>query len=211
MKLVTMKEISGIRVGTLMSLKSVLDEWRELTNREKWFFEEDATWWNNERASLSVFAGAIWRRKGLVMEEFATEKTMRSEPKAGRCDITFRIRRKVFLGEAKQQWPLLTKENVPENFEETNRLIKQACDESLRTKDSKAIHLGIVFITPRIHNGKMQFLDDLLLDYINVLSARKDITLAWVFPRWARDLHSSESGFENYIYPGVVLAIKKAG
>lgn len=206
----TIKDISGIRVGALRSLKPILDKWSKLTNVENWFLGPDATWWNNERATLSVFAGAIWRCQGLVMEEFATEKTMRSESKVGRCDITFRIKQKVFLGEAKQQWPLLIKKNARENLEETNRIIKRACSESLHTKDLRATHLGIVFITPRIHHGKRQFLDDFLLEYVNTLSVRRDITLAWQFPKWARDLHSLESGSENYIYPGVIMVIKKA-
>jgi hypothetical protein len=209
-KMATVKLISGIQVGKLRSLKPVLNEWMNLTNRKNWFFEsDDATWWNNERATLSVLAGAIWRRKGLVIEEFATEKIMKSESKAGRCDISFLFRKNVFIGEAKQNWPLLTGENLKANLIKTNKVIKQACHVSLHTKGSKATRLGIVFITPRIHEGKKQLLNDFLMDYLNKLSAKKDITLAWTFPKWARDLHSSEEGNQNYIYPGVILVIKQ--
>lgn len=206
----TVKVISGIQVGKLISLKPVLEEWMRLTNRKNWFFESgDATWWNNERATLSVFAGAIWRLKGLVIEEFATEKIIKSESKAGRCDISFRFRKDVFIGEAKQNWPLLTGENLKANLTETNKVIKQACHESLHTIGSKAPRLGIVFITPLIHEGKKQFLNNFLMDYLKKLTAKKDITLAWIFPKWARDLHSSEEGNQNYIYPGVILVIKQ--
>jgi hypothetical protein len=97
----TIKDLSGVRVGALKPLQPILDKWEKLTNLESWFLEPDATWWNNERATLSIFAGAIWRSGELVIEEFATEKIKRTQLKAGRCDIIFRVGRKVFLGEAK--------------------------------------------------------------------------------------------------------------
>ena len=204
-------DISGIRVGALRSLKPILNMWVDLSGQEKWFFEEDATWWNNERATLSIFAGAVWRSGGLVMEEFATEKIKRSVSETGRCDIIFRIGRKVYLGEAKQDWPLLTEDNLEANLRTTHMVIKQACHESLQTKDRNAVHVGMVFITPRIHEGKKQFLDNLLKDYVDNLCARNDLTLAWIFPKWARNLHSLEEISRNKIYPGVILAIKQAG
>jgi hypothetical protein len=165
-------EISGIQVGALKSLKPVLNEWRDLTALENWFFEQDATWWNKERATLSVFAGAIWRSGGLALEEFATEKTLKFEPKAGRCDICFRFKRSIFLGEAKQDWPLLVSADMQKNINQTNSIVRKACSEALHTKDATATHLGIVFVTPRIHETKKKFLEDYLFNYIMKLSNR---------------------------------------
>lgn len=200
---------SGIKIEDLSILKPVLDEWIKLINKEKWFFESDATWWNNERATLSIFAGAIWRYGGLVMEEFATEKIKKSKSKTGRCDIIFRIRESVYLAEAKQDWPLLTGTNLQTNIRETKKIIKKACHESLDTKDPNAVHLGIVFITPRAHGKNEKFLDDYLMSYVKALKVENNLTLAWQFPKWARKLRSTVDGFENYIYPGVILAIRK--
>ena len=208
MELIT--DISGIRAGALRSLKPILNMWVDLSGQEKWFFEEDATWWNNERATLSIFAGAVWRSGGLVMEEFATEKIKRSVSETGRCDIIFRIGRKVYLGEAKQDWPRLTDKNLRINLKETNRVIKQACFESLQTKNENSTHLGIVFITPFIHESRIAHLDEYLYEYISGLCKLENIIVAWTFPKWARHLHSLEAVNKNKIYPGVILAIKKA-
>jgi hypothetical protein len=52
-----------------------------MENPEFWRFDsgphDDAAWWYNERAILSLFAGAIWSSNGWAFEEFATTKRER--------------------------------------------------------------------------------------------------------------------------------------
>jgi len=54
----------------------VLVEWQSMQDTSWWEEENDAPWWYNERASLSLFAGAVWKCKGWVFEEFITKKHM---------------------------------------------------------------------------------------------------------------------------------------
>ena len=60
---------------------------------------EDNPWWYNERASLSVLAGAAWTLKDwFALEEFSTIKRMRTlapsvdegHLRNGRCDLFIR-------------------------------------------------------------------------------------------------------------------------
>ena len=72
----------------------------------------DVPWWYNERASLSVFAGAIWRAGGHCFEEYSDEKRdfrRRSHRLGkgypGRVDLYLSWRRFDFIAEAKDNIP----------------------------------------------------------------------------------------------------------
>jgi len=63
--------------GRLQILKPVLKEWLALIedpDAVHWP-KDDAPWWYNERALLSLFAGAIWKCEGWALEEFTTGKS----------------------------------------------------------------------------------------------------------------------------------------
>src|SRR4051812_1474895 len=90
----------------LRILKPVLEEWVKLNARlgRQWSSVKDAPWWYNERALVSLFAGAIWRCKGDAFEEFNEVKRGFKARPGGRIDLWFALRKKEFNAEAKQCW-----------------------------------------------------------------------------------------------------------
>jgi hypothetical protein len=70
------KAANGIRCKHGLPLQGVLREWvrvnEEFARRGQRF--NDVPWWYNERANVSVFAGAVWRNRGRAFEEFSATK-----------------------------------------------------------------------------------------------------------------------------------------
>src|SRR5262245_34034370 len=60
-----------ITIGALRSFEDLLWEWTSVIERVvRVWYQDDVPWWYNERASLSLFAGAIWKVGGIAFEEF---------------------------------------------------------------------------------------------------------------------------------------------
>lgn len=82
----------------LRCLRPVLEKWISV-NRElavHWASAGDAPWWYNERALISVFAGAVWRTGGHAFEEYSTEKRGDRRESWGRVDLEFAAGRQEF-------------------------------------------------------------------------------------------------------------------
>ena len=93
----------GLKIGPLKAMRSVLKKWQELNEDQSWFEVGDAPWWYNERATLSLFVGAVWKCDGWAFEEFSTTKATQTQRgkvdhKSGRCDIQFTIGKSHFIG-----------------------------------------------------------------------------------------------------------------
>jgi len=77
---------------TLRCFFEICDEYvnKYILNTETYF---DVPWFYNERPTVGLFAGAIWRanRKNLVLEEYISEKTKNNNLIKGRRDIWFLI------------------------------------------------------------------------------------------------------------------------
>lgn len=63
---------------------------------------QDKAYSYNERASISMLAAAIWKSKGIAIEEYVAEKNHDGEIKKGRVDLWFKIGDFSGLVEAKQ-------------------------------------------------------------------------------------------------------------
>ncbi|MEE4687915.1 hypothetical protein V2K59_24060 [Pseudomonas alliivorans] len=106
------KTIKGIEVwGDDEELEILLAAWIKAVVRYTSANERDNPWWYNERASLSVLAGAAWTVKGWsALEEYSTLKRHRTlEPgvdsgslRNGRCDLYVQSPDTTFAIEAKQ-------------------------------------------------------------------------------------------------------------
>lgn len=92
------------------SVRRLLNAWIKAVERYTKTFQ-DNPWWYNERASLSVLAGAAWTLKDwFALEEFSTIKRMRTlspgldegHLRNGRCDLFIRNPEESFAIEAKQ-------------------------------------------------------------------------------------------------------------
>jgi hypothetical protein len=68
-----------VRNSSGRRLEELLWEWISVVERtvRRWPDDDDAAWMYNERASISIFGGAVWRMGGVVFEEFVTDKPNR--------------------------------------------------------------------------------------------------------------------------------------
>jgi hypothetical protein len=108
----------------------------------------------NERATLSIFAGALWRSDdaNLVLEEFGTEKKGADGDYKGRQDIWFRASGHSCFGEAKQKWIRLNR--AREDITQLVRALEQelqAAQKAIPTVPTPTdVAVGILFVTPWI-------------------------------------------------------------
>lgn len=201
-----MKEIKEIKPGRLKSLKSILRKWQSLQRLEWWDYKGDCPWWYNERASLSLFAGAVWRSRGWVFEEFSTKRRVakgRSEYRSssGRCDIMFGIGKEQFIGEAKQCWPVLGP-SLRNAIGEVNACFKTALTQASQLPSYEGERLAIVFVTPRIRASKQGEVEMIVSKFVDQLKT-KDVAMVCLFPK-----NGDKTTYRNYIYPGIILLMK---
>jgi hypothetical protein len=184
--MITESQEKYIDPGPLKRLKKVLVEWQSMQDTSWWEEKNDAPWWYNERASLSLFAGAVWKCKGWVFEEFITKKymtTRRGKPKNrhGRGDIMFGIGKGQFIGEAKQCWPVLGP-SLQNAIEEVNACLKTALAETSQLPSYEGDRVAIVFVTPRIRASKQGELAIRVRKFVDGLKT-KDVAIACLFPK----------------------------
>lgn len=182
---------------------------------------DDLSYFYNERASVSVLAGAAWRLNWVALEEFRDRKSSSGSGHAnakkqgwGRADLyvgepeTFKNPHEMYF-EAKKIFP------TPGVKKETlGKALDSAWNEAKRLKGRSA-QSGLLFVAPRIPQG-----EDVLEGcgkIIDNLKALEPELLMWHFPEMAR-LHPSSKRprhFESmngkrYVYPGLITAIKVA-
>jgi hypothetical protein len=130
--MITENQRKYVDPGPLKVLKKVLVEWQSMQDPSWWREKNDVPWWYNERASLSFFAGAVWRCKGWAFEEFITRKHIttrrgKRQNRHGRGDIMFGIKGQSFVAEAKQCWPTIGR-RIDSALNEVERYVKSALD-----------------------------------------------------------------------------------
>jgi hypothetical protein len=142
----------------LTTMFSIMDRYIEKFDRKG---QMDRPYFYNERATLSVFAGAIWRShpSNLVLEEYCAEKTWPGGRYKGRFDIWFAIENQSCYAEAKQSWPAVSAFDAEEGQEIINLLRAEAdvSQDNVRDdlkKGSVDHALSIVFVTPLIPKRK---------------------------------------------------------
>jgi hypothetical protein len=205
----------GISVGRLRSLEHILTEWQNLNERlgSEWArYYHDAPWWYNERASLSIFAGSVWRcPSGWAFEEFSTTKTTPStrgkkREHTGRCDIQFGIENHEFVAEVKQCWPNIG--DAHKAMKTIDLSLQRARQDCNQLAEFGCPHLAIVFAAPKLHKLKQENVEDALRQFVCELRKMRNVALAWAFPKSARDLRP-DSNYNDYVFPGIVLIIQK--
>ena len=201
-----MKAIKDIKPGPFESLETVLRKWQSFQKLEWWDYKGDAPWWYNERASLSLLAGAVWKCGGWVFEEFSTKRRTATtkgkyEKYLGRCDIMFGVGRDQFIGEAKQCWLVL---GLPlrNAVEEVSACFKTALSQASQLSSYEGKRIAIVFVTSRIHASKKEEVEMRVREFIDQLKT-KNVAMAYLFPK-----NGDKIRHGNYIYPGIILLIK---
>lgn len=175
------------------------EDWRGTTHKDS-----DIPFWYRERAQLSLFAGALWQSDALVFEEFSTTKHQAGRKATGRADIWFKIRRRQFIGEAKQ-----VSVNAASKPQRIEVKISEAIGNVREHKKGKTRRLAMVFVTVEILARHASEVDRLLQEWIeqaNELRKRLGCdALAWTFPEGWRVFHHKKG---HRIFPGCALLIK---
>lgn len=225
------KTIKGIEVlGGDQDLEILLSAWIKAIVRYTSANELDNPWWYNERASLSVLAGAAWTLKNWhALEEFSTRKRHRTlEPgvdsgslRHGRCDLYIQSPGSSFAIEAKQTVQSIGARSDGNTF--ADRAIRKAWEDSGDLSHWEADRrFAVTFIVPSIPMSEVlinktgeekvcvrkveQAIKDWLTDQSCFLGTSKKRTgIAFVFPQLGNPYYA-ESG--RY-YPGVVIVFEE--
>lgn len=207
----------------LKGLNPLLHSWAQAT-LDFCASNNDASWWYNERASLSILAGAAWRLNGWnALEEYSTIKKGVVPDDAvesggivpGRCDLALSHRTKNFAVEAKQAWQCIGKRSRA-------NLVAKAMGKASR--DAGNLHvdegdhrLAAVFVAPYLSVSEVAYKDGKRKGKIDDALVRKAIeawldeldlaqfdAYAYVFPK---------KGFVapkgNRLFPGTLICIKE--
>jgi len=162
-------------------------------------------WWFNECASVSTFAGAVWRVGGLALEDF---DTVRSEQSCGRCDLYMRLDEQEFSVEAKQSWQNArwSKDDVTADiewhFEQATRQVRDY-DDAL--KMHMGDRLAMVFVVPWLPQSQGHQLNNILDKWCASVQAIDCDAVVWNFAHSDKTLSTDD----GYYYPGVALLIRK--
>jgi hypothetical protein len=162
---------------------------------------DDAPYWYNEQASVSLLAGAVWKLKGFAFQEYRDIKGRGKHKWQGRVDLFFRLKSVNYIVEAKPLFLDLTKKSTVSG-------IKQKIEEKLRTARAEAVEsniygdksLGIIFVVPRVLKKNFAISESLLERFNEGLQKADFCFAAWNFPECVREL-----SFENKLYPGAAL------
>lgn len=187
---------------------------------------DDTPWAYNERANVSLLAGAAWSRPdSCALEEYTSIKRVpgkkgsdgRSKKKTGRVDLYLRVRNgSGFACEAKQAWPLISSKASSETSVDTVIAKTRSAwrsTQALRSRTAKRRY-ALTFVSPRFKLPKTDYravseaLDRWLKDVTQRLKKKLSPQpgYSWVFPRGARLAKSPpSSGF----YPGVMVVIQR--
>ncbi|WP_122559173.1 hypothetical protein [Pseudomonas viridiflava] len=225
------KTIKGIKVwGGDEELEILLNAWVKAIVRYTSANERDNPWWYNERASLSVLAGAAWTLKNWhALEEFSTLKRHRTlEPgvdsgslRHGRCDLYVQSPDTSFAIEAKQTVQSIGARSDGCTF--SDRAMRKAWEDSGDLSSWEADRrFAVTFIIPSIPMSEVlikeageekvcarkveQAIQDWLTDQPSFLGiSMKRTDFAFVFPQLGNPHYSLS---EKY-YPGVVVVFEE--
>lgn len=202
-------ELVGIRdEGEKIVFEKLLREWRRLIQDYHSETKNDGLHVSNERASVSVFAGAVWKCGGWALEEWMGSK----KDAWGRIDLWFRVSSIDYIAEAKQSWPSLIKSEEV-NIEKVSKTLEAAEEDArkvqaLEKSDYKGYRfIALAFASPwvEIEDDKEKVEEDQIQSFISAMKQRKCKSrydfMAYTFPE---DMRSFCPG-DGRIYPGAAL------
>jgi len=199
--------ITGVHCHSLRILHDVLNAWilANLRTVRAWKTAKDVPWWYNERASLSLLAGAVWQSGGVAFEEYSEDKRGIDHRKLtyrGRNDLYFKFRQREFICEAKQAWCGATRIRDRSSTRIEGRL-DDACADIRKVSPRGQRRLGILFAVPYIARSERANIDTVIERWVDAL-ARLDCCCAWVFPKSTRQVFH-----KPYVYPGVAVLLRE--
>lgn len=206
-----MKKVSTTNIivkrGKLAHLKPVLQQWIKIMNQYQSKTENDAIWWYNERASLSSFAGAVWKSGGIAIEEASNPKKSRrrrsKKRRWGRADLSVEHNDSWYALEAKQVWVSV---NSSAAVNQIKAALSRAKGDVQRVHPYDAQRVAAVFISPWVPQSQKEDIVPLINNFISRLKEEVNYdALATVFPRSGRKLYWKP---DRCYYPGTVLLLR---
>lgn len=216
------------------TLEPLLDSWVSTVKHycalHKAFKLRENCWWHNERASISILAGAAWRvphkdGQWVAIEEFATNKRglveqgqSSGDPRHGRCDIYVTNSEVSYAIEAKQVWQSIG------NLSQGIVNVKAGLDAAW--KDAGSLHsyeadwrMAATFIVPFLPLSEVVKEGKVDLDKVRENVQRwlegmqgferikgKPTAYAYYFPYECQAYYNDEVG---RLFPGVVVVLER--
>jgi hypothetical protein len=175
-----------------------------------WGAYKEVPWWSNERASLSIFAGAVWRSRGFSFEEYSDEKRnilrkLRrfSAPYQGRVDLYFSVSGEEFLAEFKQAWSGWSVSRL-DPCARLKKVFELARTDIRKTPPYGQRRLAILIAMPYLKKTVKSSNTNRLEMWIKAVRNMDYDAMAWVFPANSRHFNDGK-----HYYPGVAMMIKE--
>ena len=198
----------------LLNLHGILDQWTEIVARmgRKWNKSGDVPWWYNERADLSLFAGAVWWSGGDVLEEFSSVKRKIGKTTgrlhssySGRVDLYFETPNgSDYYLECKSMWSGASRPNES-SIRKIEDHLEWACYDIKKFHPQRSRRLGLVFAKPYIVRSSSKVdVKKKISDWLVLMESVNCDAMAWSFPSSGKCGKSTT----NYC-PGVAIFIKE--
>ncbi len=206
------KNIVSIIADHRSTLSRILEQWTRTNIQvaDAWRGVDDAPWWYNERASLSLLAGAIWQCGGIAFEEFSFEKSFirvndtLHRAYTGRCDMFFEVGVREFNVEAKFGQSAATSERA-DPARRIKGFMKVARQAAGRLPPGHQRRLAITFILPYFTRKFDGNESAMIRRWMEKTAKINCSAKAWVFPASSRNL-ATDDGF---YYPGAAIFIEE--
>lgn len=200
--------ISGVNIEPPYAyLTPVVQEWITCIEKyARWHDEDNLPYWYNERANVSVLAGAAWRAGWVALEEYQSEKRRKgvdSENSTGRNDLYLSTEEKGYCIEAKVCYLDIDHREEIESLITGKLQSAQVDAGKLVGLDEEIETLGLVFAMPwcRCPNKATEAQINAFIDGVMRLPSP---VKAWCFPDNAQKI-KGETDDVKYYYPGVAL------
>lgn len=189
-------------------MEPIIDTWRDnihnyINTHKKLYGCIDVPYSSNERANISLLAGAAWQQKdGLSLEEYTVEKQGSGKTSWGRADVWIAFGKKTLSIEAKQIWQT---GGFRKKFEEA---WNKALNDSNKLKDESDQCMALIFVTLKIKEKEIKntSINEVIFDRIQYGKKSKNIDLfASYFPEKARYLKFEDTRGNEWIWPGIYM------
>lgn len=162
---------------------------------------DDIPYWWNERANISLLAGAAWRQRGFIaLEEYPSKREVKEEIKDCRIDLYIGNKPHDIVIEFKQGWL------QPKTTDYQLRQIVSKARHSVQDRYEAEYRTGGVYWTvmiPIIYNN--DDVKSIIDEQIKRIRKIKNINLlAWCFPKATRNLVDRK---KDFFYPGIIAAL----
>jgi hypothetical protein len=160
--------------------------------------EDDVAYWYNERATLSTLAGALWRSRCLVLEEYQTLRQGNgSKAGPGRADLWCKIAGVEYTVEAKQHLTL-SYPAAPGSLKRwAEKQLDMAATQCLTDSYGGPNRLAMVFMVPSLLRAPT---DESLAAWIDT-AGKVDAEIK----AWYLDATGPQSPKHRRYFPGVIL------